>query len=291
MKQTNVFILILSIIISTAFTYAGTGEAISSSGSLSSVKSLIITSPAGGEYWKTGSTQSVAWTADNIMNLQIDYSVDNGVNWVSPSVSSSVSALTGTFSWASIPNTAATSYKIRLSEVGGTTTQTSSSFSVFQYITSFSSSKSITFNDAAKETSFRMVGLPGDINVSVSQVLNGSQKTDWNVYRDNGVISSNKNDYFIEYDGSSNFNFKPGIGFWVISKNGLNYSGQPNTLPIADDNSYSIPLHSGWNIISNPFDKSCNWSKVIAANGLTTNSVLYSWSGQVGISYKFGTAV
>ena len=52
-----------------------------------------------------------------------------------------------------------------------------------------------------------------------------------------------------------------------------------NTVPLAGDNTYSIPLHTGWNIISNPFERSTNWSAVQTANGLAGNAVIYDWGG------------
>lgn len=38
-----------------------------------------------------------------------------------------------------------------------------------------------------------------------------------------------------------------------------------------DENSYAITLHSGWNLISNPFDKSISWSNVQSQNGINEN--------------------
>ena len=119
-----------------------------------------------------------------------------------------------------------------------------------------------------------MIGLPGNLDLPLS--VSGTQKTDWNAFYDNGAVS----DYLIEYtSGSALFRFKPGNGFWLLSKNTLNVNAAVNTVPLAGDNTYSIQLHSGWNIISNPFERSTNWSAVQVANGLAGNAVIYDWGG------------
>lgn len=141
------------------------------------------------------------------------------------------------------------------------------------YPSAISISKSFGFSNITSASSYRMIGMPGDINLPVS--VTGTRKTDWNAYYDNGAASN----YLVEYDGSANFNFKPGNGFWILSKNNININVQVNSVALAGDNTYSIPLHSGWNIISNPFERSTNWAAVQTKNGLAGNSVIYDWGG------------
>ena len=145
----------------------------------------------------------------------------------------------------------------------------------FSYPLIFTINTNFSFTDISKSSSYRMVGLPGNINVPLSQLVSGSQKTDWNAFYDNGAAA----DYLVEYNGSANFTFKPGNGFWLLSKNSVNVNVQANSVSLAGDNTYSIPLHSGWNIISNPFERSTNWAAVQNANGLTGNAVIYDWGG------------
>ncbi|NUN09594.1 MAG: choice-of-anchor D domain-containing protein [Ignavibacteriaceae bacterium] len=143
-------------------------------------------------------------------------------------------------------------------------------------------SKSITFPDVTSSASYRLVGLPGNNDLSISQFVgSGDAGKEWNAYLDNGANTN----YFESYSaGSTKFNFKPGNGFWLLSKNGFNVSSRNVTsVPLATDNSYSITLNAGWNIISNPFDKAVLWSNIKAFNNLPANASIYSWAG----SYPF----
>ncbi len=141
------------------------------------------------------------------------------------------------------------------------------------YPTSISINKSFGFTNITSASSYRMIGLPGQTNFAIP--VTGTRKTDWNAFYDNGAASN----YLVEFDGSANFNFKPGNGFWLLSKNNIAINTQVNSVPLAGDNTYSIPLHNGWNIISNPFERSTNWSAVQTANGLLVNQVIYDWAG------------
>ena len=133
-----------------------------------------------------------------------------------------------------------------------------------------------TFGSTSDVSNYRIIGLPGQVNSSVSQFLTGQQPYDWNVYWDNGAASN----YQIQYDGTSTFNFTPGRAFWILSKNAFIDSTQVIPVQLASDNTYSIPLHSGWNLISDPFDRSVDWSAVLAKNSsLDTNQIFYGWNG------------
>ena len=127
------------------------------------------------------------------------------------------------------------------------------------YPSSLLLSQSYSFGDFTQSTSYRLIGLPGNIDTPLSQFMTGTFNQDWNAYYDNGDTSN----YLVKYDSSSYFQFKPGNGFWVISKNAVNLSQTVGTV-LLTDNSYSIPLHGGWNIISNPFGNSIIWDSVIS---------------------------
>ncbi len=170
-----------------------------------------------------------------------------------------------------------TLYHFRVQAVGGGTTINGSDASfttAFEYPASININQTFTFNDLSKN-SYRMIGLPGDLNMKVSDLMTGTQKKEWNAFFDNGAVQ----DYMIEFDNGSNFFFSPGKGFWILSKTQLSMNKSVNTVSLSADNTYSIPLHSGWNIISNPLDKNVNWSDIQNINTMNTNDVIYSWSG------------
>jgi hypothetical protein len=114
---------------------------------------------------------------------------------------------------------------------------------------------------------YRLIGLPGASNRSVSEFLTGKQGEAWQVYRDNGKAS----DFFEKFDGSANFLFSVGRGFWIIQKGPLTIDTVvPSAqLPLDGSEVVEIPLHPEWNIITNPFPAPIVWSDIKVANGIT----------------------
>ncbi len=129
-------------------------------------------------------------------------------------------------------------------------------------------------------TEYRIVGMPGASNARVSSILEGTQNLDWVAYWDNGAPSNN----FVPFDGSLNFNFSTGRAFWILRKGPLNISSTVPTAPLdTTTNSVDIPLHSGWNLITNPFATTIPWSEVQTANS-STLSPIYKFEGSFAIS-------
>ncbi len=137
---------------------------------------------------------------------------------------------------------------------------------------SFQSNQFFPTNDRSS-TGYRMLGLPGNVNIRLGDVLSGKQKYDWDAYYDNGASQN----YYVEYDGSQQFAFQPGLGFWILSVNPFTVDQSVSTVQLDTDACYSIPLHSGWNVISDPFTKSVSWSSVQTLNG--TSQALFSFNG------------
>ncbi len=136
-------------------------------------------------------------------------------------------------------------------------------------------SKSYTFDDPTKNTSYRLIGLPGNNNLPVTTFITGTHKKDWNVFYDDGSEPIN----LTEFNGQPLFNFTPGKGFWALSRNPINVSRQVNTVALLADNTVSINLHTGWNIISNPFEKSVSVADIRTANGLAANATFHNFNG------------
>ena len=143
------------------------------------------------------------------------------------------------------------------------------------YSSTISLSQTITFSNPAKQSSYKMIGIPGESNMPVTQFLTGSNNTDWKVFYDDGTASN----YLVEYDGTSQFNLGQGKGFWVLSKNQININSQASAATLVNGNNFNLNIHSGWNIITNPFDKDVDWNLVESNNALPDNAVIYSWNG------------
>ena len=164
-------------------------------------------------------------------------------------------------------------YRIEATNILGTTYGSDISFQTFSTTTSIT--YSYTFGgDITNTNNYEIIGIPGNSSLMLSSVLSGTESQDWVAYYDNGAV----NNYLVEFDNSSLFEFSPGNGFWVLSKNPISLSQTVPNVSLDSKGNYSIPLHAGWNIISNPFSVACLWDSVISLNGLSSNAVIYNWN-------------
>ena len=146
-----------------------------------------------------------------------------------------------------------------------------------------------SFGDATDDTNYRLLGLPGQVDLGIETTLSGDpgEFNDWRVFWDDG--SSTEEEGLVEFDGSSQFNFQPGRGFWALSKNNWSVSETFQPVPLDDETgNASIPLHDGWNIISNPLGKDISWSSVQAVNDVS--QPLWSFTGSFDQSSSFSSA-
>jgi hypothetical protein len=145
------------------------------------------------------------------------------------------------------------------------------------YPSILSLSATIGFPSAAKASDYKasdykIVGLPGAGNISVNSLLSGTQNRDWQVFWDNGGSSN----YLVPFDGSSEFRYSAGRAFWVVKKGSWEISGNVPSAPLNSFSEVEIPLHSGWNLITNPFSSSIPWSSIQSANN--TSESIYAYS-------------
>jgi hypothetical protein len=74
---------------------------------------VTVTAPNGGEDWLGDDEHNITWTSQNITNVSIEYSIDNGSNWIS--VIASTPASGGIYNWI-VPNTPSTQCLVRISD-------------------------------------------------------------------------------------------------------------------------------------------------------------------------------
>ncbi len=129
-----------------------------------------------------------------------------------------------------------------------------------------------------KTTDYRILGLPGASNRPITDFLDGSHNKDWQLYWHNGSE-------VVEYDGSSVFNFSVGRAFWVIKKDSLNVNTNVPSAALNGNKAVEIPLHAGWNLITNPFTSSLVWSNIQSANSLS--EPIWSYQGSFNQSSDF----
>lgn len=83
--------------------------------------SVRVTAPNGGEVWAGGSSQTLTWTSSGVSTVKVEYTLD-GSTWAT--VASNVSASNGAVGWT-VPSTASTSARVRVSDAAGLTSDTS----------------------------------------------------------------------------------------------------------------------------------------------------------------------
>ncbi|MCF8267463.1 MAG: FG-GAP-like repeat-containing protein, partial [Ignavibacteriales bacterium] len=74
---------------------------------------LNLTSPNGGENWRSGELQNITWTADNISTIKLEYTTNDETNWTS--ITTGQTASNGTFAWT-VPTINSTTVKIKVSD-------------------------------------------------------------------------------------------------------------------------------------------------------------------------------
>jgi len=93
--------------------FQGLGTTIVGLSAVGVTQTVTVGSPNGGENWQIGTAQNITWTSSNITNVKIEYTTNNGTNWIT--IISSVPATPATYLWT-IPNTPSTQCKVRISD-------------------------------------------------------------------------------------------------------------------------------------------------------------------------------
>ena len=78
------------------------------------VPEITLTSPIGGETWKTNTVQQIKWNSLDVELVSVEYSSDGGTSWLP--IKDSVLASTGVYNWT-IPRTPTEQAKVRVSDV------------------------------------------------------------------------------------------------------------------------------------------------------------------------------
>jgi hypothetical protein len=174
-------------------------------------------------------------------------------------------------------------WRVRARNAGGTTPYSSTWSFTPLYPTVYPLSNSWDFPSYAtaaeyKVTDYRIVGLPGAGTSLAGAYFTGTVGTDWLLWTDNGTTAN----YFSKYDGTSAFTFAAGKAYWLIKKNPWTVNTSVNTAVLDTSVSVRIALHSGWNLITNPFLHSVPWSSIQLANEPSASSPIWSYGGVNG---------
>jgi len=176
-------------------------------------------------------------------------------------------------------------YRVTATGAEGVESDFAEEVSIFTYPSSLSLNIQRSFGSPSSEEGYRLVALPGATDQSLETALDGEAGADWQAYWDDG----SSQDYFQKYDGSEAFNFRPGRGFWVLKKSDWTVQRSVETVALSGKDQTLIPVHEGWNIISNPFGGHVPWGEVDAANSDSLR-VLWRFDGNFAQADTFRSA-
>ncbi|MBI5216741.1 MAG: exo-alpha-sialidase [Ignavibacteriae bacterium] len=79
---------------------------------------LAVTSPNGKEIWHANTVHNITWTANGVNDVKLEYSLNNGFNWIT--IINSVPAATGSYTWT-VPDTVSAECLVRVTDTFNTT--------------------------------------------------------------------------------------------------------------------------------------------------------------------------
>lgn len=132
-----------------------------------------------------------------------------------------------------------------------------------------------------RPSDYRLVGLPGTGSIPIASLLAGTPGKTWEAYWDNGAPSN----YLLKFDPTNLdtvFKFALGRAFWIINDGPFIVDTIVPAAPLDSTGGARIPLHSGWNLITDPFPDTISWNAVQQLNG--TGDSLYGFTGAFQIS-------
>lgn len=141
----------------------------------------------------------------------------------------------------------------------------------------------VRFGDVKLPSSYRMIGLPGNSEISVGSVLTGEFGKDWVAFADNG--SGNLVSFTDNTD--EDFILSQGKALWILSKDNLIIENLESPAANMVKEFVRITLHPGWNMITNPLDSSISWESVQKQNDLNDRIYYFKDGRYITNSVKF----
>ena len=222
---------------------------------------ITVQSPNGGEIWIVGESEDITWTSQNVNDVSIELSTDNGATWIT--IESSMPN-TGTYTWTVAALDSSDECLIRITDVVNTSIKDVSD-GVFTIDIITATSFQLTVNVA---NGWNMVSVPGlnptDQNVNT-----------WWAFRDMGAN-------VFKYAGGyqSVTTTTPGVGYWMKHAGARTY----NTGDEWPAGGIQIVSHapltgtSGWNMIGG-YELSVTAANVTTVPPGLQSGPIYKYSG------------
>ncbi len=230
---------------------------------------------------------AVSWDANVESDLAEYRLYRSTTSDVQPDPSNRVATIsTGTtrYTDTGVDNRQAYYYRLTAADSEGNESAATSELAAFPLSSTVDVVADVAFGPPDAPSSYRLVALPGGQSIPLASTFDDPVGQGWMAYWDDGSTS----DFLVKYDGSSTFNFQPGRGFWVISQSDWSLSRAVQAVNLADEGTYAIDVHDGWNIVSNPLDVEVSWGAVQAANEVT--QALWAWDGGFSEASAFASA-
>jgi photosystem II stability/assembly factor-like uncharacterized protein len=145
------------------------------------------------------------------------------------------------------------------------------------YLTSTINYPSYASPDKYASTDYRIFGLPGNDYMLLGEFLGGKAGVNWQAYWDNGAA----NNYLVKYVGTDIFRMVTGRAFWVINNGPIVIDIHVTPASLNADYEAEIDLHTGWNLITNPFLLNVDWVAVQNENMISNPIIEYT--GAIGL--------
>ncbi|HEX7571783.1 MAG TPA: FlgD immunoglobulin-like domain containing protein, partial [Bacteroidota bacterium] len=181
-------------------------------------------------------------------------------------------------------------YRVRGRNTGGPRPSSNivSATTLRSYSATFMVSTTVPFSSANKALSdyqspdYQLIGIPGNSGQQMSDILGGTQGTDWEIYWDNGTSVPDRGYYVRLKSGDSRFTASTGRAFWLLHLGDWSLSSRSVSTAVLDtagNATIDLTAGAGFNLITNPFLYSIPWSRITSANGITDSIRAWTSSG------------
>lgn len=126
-----------------------------------------------------------------------------------------------------------------------------------------------------KTTDFRLVGLPGDAHGDIASYLDGAPGLNWEAVWDDGSSTNWRR----VYSASGGFVFSVGRAYWLLHVGSWALAATVQASALDTLGCVQVPLHPGWNLITNPFTSPIPWSLVQSQNMPAISEPLWRYNG------------
>jgi photosystem II stability/assembly factor-like uncharacterized protein len=144
--------------------------------------SVSLLTPNGGENWEIAFPKNISWTSTNVANVDLDYSINGGTNWLP--IAAGVSAALGSYTWT-IPNNPSGTCKVRIKDSGSSAQDVSNAnFNIFMPVPFLGLYSPIGFEEWAINSSHLIGWVQQYVDtINIEYSLNGGNT--WNTVANN----------------------------------------------------------------------------------------------------------